>query len=650
MKKPILISLISLLIMLVSIDLVSQVNRKILFEQFTNASCAPCAARNPAFHALLNANAGKVVLLKYQIWYPGFDPMYNQNPLEPASRHNGYGITSVPRAIMDGNQFNANIDQATQALIDTRYAKLTPIEMKLSHTLNFTMDSIFIKVEIKNVGLNTIGGNSMNVVTCVIEKVINFPAAPGNNGEKDFHAVMRKMVAGVSGEKLGINLAPGESVTKNYALLAPFFIYKPSQIGAISFVQNASTMEVLQVEESLPQPVVGSLLDVSTTFSADVHKGYCDKEVTLTVNVKNESDEEVTSVDVAPLVNGVPGAITSVSGLSIAKGITGKVELLNSSLNDYRSDVNIAIVKVNGRTDGNRFNNNNAIARSFFTLPVATNGAEIHEDFELALFGDALDHVLTDNPSNIRIYPISKDQASPIPTFAIGGFGQSNYSLRFDFFAIGNNLKGSVVFDKMDLSKSTNTQLVFSHGYCQKNVEKDSLIIQISEDCGLTWSTVFGKGGAELATAPAQAATRFYPNPTQWIKDTINLSNYDGKPEVILRFTGRSNAGNSLYVDDVVVAPGSPSAVKDLQSLSVFKVFPNPVMEEISIQLEISEAVQADFSIFDISGRHILDLVKGQKLHVGSNVFNYQNILDSGVYQLQVQTVKGSRTQKFIVN
>jgi len=63
----------------------SQSQRFIMFEEFTQASCGPCASQNPAFDALLNANVSKCTSIKYHTSWPGVDPMNAQNPTDVGS-------------------------------------------------------------------------------------------------------------------------------------------------------------------------------------------------------------------------------------------------------------------------------------------------------------------------------------------------------------------------------------------------------------------------------------------------------------------------------------------------------------------------------------------------------------------------------------
>ncbi|MEO0876020.1 MAG: hypothetical protein AAFY48_15595, partial [Bacteroidota bacterium] len=84
------------------IFLMAQAQRIALVEHFTNASCGPCAVQNPDFNALLRANPDKVISIKYQAAFPGFDPMNQQNPSEVQTRANFYGLSGVPTAWLDG--------------------------------------------------------------------------------------------------------------------------------------------------------------------------------------------------------------------------------------------------------------------------------------------------------------------------------------------------------------------------------------------------------------------------------------------------------------------------------------------------------------------------------------------------------------------
>jgi hypothetical protein len=163
-------------------------NRTVLAEEFTNASCSPCAAFNPKFHPFLEKNIGKVISLKYQVNYPGVDPMNAQNNAEAAARNTYYGITGVPTPLFDGAK-KTQPEAYTQSVLDAAYNKSAPYDMDIKHRINAKYDSIFISIKIKNnSGIDFVQkGQKLHVA--IVEKEITFPKAPGTNGEKVFYSV-----------------------------------------------------------------------------------------------------------------------------------------------------------------------------------------------------------------------------------------------------------------------------------------------------------------------------------------------------------------------------------------------------------------------------------------------------------------------------
>ncbi|MEK7254821.1 MAG: hypothetical protein AAB316_08755, partial [Bacteroidota bacterium] len=112
------------------------VQRLVLTEEFTNASCPPCEAQNPGFNALMEGNTAKAVVLKYQTDWPGYDPMNEQNPDEVQTRVTYYGVTGVPNVRIDGTVNAGTAGQVTQAMINTAYAIPSKLAINLTHVLS----------------------------------------------------------------------------------------------------------------------------------------------------------------------------------------------------------------------------------------------------------------------------------------------------------------------------------------------------------------------------------------------------------------------------------------------------------------------------------------------------------------------------------
>ena len=82
-----------------------QSQRLVLGEEYTQASCPPCASQNPPFQTLMVANASKMISIRYQTSWPGTDPMNAQYKTDLTTRTNYYSINGVPEMEMDGEIF-----------------------------------------------------------------------------------------------------------------------------------------------------------------------------------------------------------------------------------------------------------------------------------------------------------------------------------------------------------------------------------------------------------------------------------------------------------------------------------------------------------------------------------------------------------------
>lgn len=224
--------------------LFGQSQRLVLVEEFTQASCGPCAQQNPAFNSLLSANTTKAVSIKYQTSWPGTDPMNAQTAAEVANRVTYYAVNSVPNAIQDG-VVKGTPSNVTQAGIDAEYAVTSPFTMQLTHWFNAANDSIFINCEItctQNVTMTT-----PRVRIAMIEKTITFTTAPGTNGEKVFYNVMRKMYPNANGTALATGAwTVGQKKVVSFKAAIPSYIYSKPQIAVLGWIQDDANKSVKQ--------------------------------------------------------------------------------------------------------------------------------------------------------------------------------------------------------------------------------------------------------------------------------------------------------------------------------------------------------------------------------------------------------------------
>jgi hypothetical protein len=270
----------------------AQSQRFILIEEFTQASCGPCASANPQFNALLNANTNKAVSLKYQVNWPGVDPMNAQYP-NVSSRANYYNATSVPYALMDGtavtgSSYTGYPNNLSQGEINNEYSIVTsPFDLAVQHTLNANQDSVFITVQATATQAYAIT-TALRLHTVLIEKHIHFASAPGSNGERDFYNVVRKMIPGTGGSAMTNNWTVGQNATYTLAAAIPSYIYDINQLAVVCFIQNSTTRQVEQAAYSISP--VGISSQVSSPAAINLFPNPASSTTRIGFSLPNSSD------------------------------------------------------------------------------------------------------------------------------------------------------------------------------------------------------------------------------------------------------------------------------------------------------------------------------------------------------------------------
>lgn len=216
----------------------------------------------------------------------------------------------------------------------------------------------------------------------------------------------------------------------------------------------------------------------------------------------------------------------------------------------------------------------------------------------------------------------------------IGPTGFTTNAAKMDNFTTNQSgSKDYLISPLVDLTSIASVRLTFDRAYAPRSNRADSLIIQVSTDCGTSFvPTGYAKGYAELATVPAQT-TLFAPeNDTDWKADTVNLTSFAGT-KILIRFVSVSRFGNALFVDNVRLN-GSTVSVLGLEDSPEFRLYPNPA--ETSVKLIFPHEIngKATAKIFAQDGR----LVLSQELTGSSEQPLDIQKLSTGIYQILIQT------------
>ena len=143
----------------------------------------------------------------------------------------------------------------------------------------------------------------------------------------------------------------------------------------------------------------------------------------------------------------------------------------------------------------------------------------------------------------------------------------------------------------IDLASSAGTRLKFHHAYAPYGSGyDDGLRVDVSSDCGTSWSPLFQQSGAALGTAPTSTSAWTPSNCSQWRLNDLDLSAYDGQT-VMIRFSGLNAFGNFVYLDNVEVESNGVSVGVKLMLEGAYDISSDRMRDDLRAlgQLPLSE-------------------------------------------------------------
>lgn len=566
------------------------------------------------------------------------------NPTEAAARVQYYNVTGVPNSVMDGSGPGSPGAIVTTATINNRYNTAAPLNMSASHQWTPGYDSIQIGVFVANAGTATVASGaagSLKLHVAVIEEEVNYPTAPGSNGETNFYQVMRKMVPNASGTTMADSWIAGQTQMFVFKVAAPSYLANLNKVAVVAFIQDNSGKAVLNAATSAAQTIAG-LPDIGVSAFSAATPGLCNGTTTPMVTIKNEGSLAITSASVACAINGGTPVTQNWTG-SLSAGATAVVTFPQITLPAGTNSLVATVSSPNGTGDVNGMNNMSAplIAAVLNNTPTP---APYSEGMESTSFNSIpAGHVLLYNTAaKPLVTVVSKADVNGLPQ-ELGGYGQSAKSLMVDFFTMQSGAQASIITPKVS-GITANHKLYFNHAYASYAGEADGLKVFVSSNCGATWTNVYDKSGTALATAP-NATARFFPQPAQWYPNTISLSQYAGQ-ELVVKFECNSAYGNNLWLDDFWIST-SALGEEEIQAAQA-KLYPNPARDAVKISLQVSEAGDALVEVINLNGQTVI--ARSASLEAGMQNIDLQvGDLANGVYTVKIALNDRVETLRFTV-
>jgi hypothetical protein len=563
----------------------SQSQRLVLMEEFTQASCPPCAATNPALNDLLNANEEKVVSVKYQVSWPGYDPMYFHNTVDVNARVSYYNVTGVPHGKLDGGQgFSGQPAGLTQAMIDTRYNVPSPFTIDVSHDMSPNNDSIYCHATITCT--QAVTGTLVGQMA-IIERVIYFTNPPGTNGERTFEGVMKKMLPSSAGTALAASYNVGDVINLDYSW-ALANVYDINQLAVVVWVQNNTNKYLMQAGYSRPH----------ITDDAGI------TDITSSVQC-------FTNMNVSPVVTLHNFAISALSQVTInyqVDGGTWTAYTWNGTLAPFTA-VQVTLPGVTVAAAGVHTISCNT------TMPNGVQDMDIHNDgmlnHQVAILGQVVATPLMEDFAALTFPPTGWTKLNVAMnayqwSHSAAGYLGNNGSAVINLFSSPEGSIENLYPPSFDYTAAVaGATLEFDLAKAQYNSATfDQLQVNISTDCGQTWTNVYDKSDPQLTTHTGYVATA-WTNPnttTDWRHEVIDMTAFIGQPDVMAEFKIISGSGNYLYVDNVNIR-NAPLGINAVSLDNHVSIYPIPSNGLVNLDVKFESAQDLKVSVYNVAGQ-----------------------------------------------
>ena len=203
----------------------------------------------------------------------------------------------------------------------------------------------------------------------------------------------------------------------------------------------------------------------------------------------------------------------------------------------------------------------------------------------------------------------------------------------------------------LNLRDFDNAYLRFDYAYAQRYMQKDSLIISISADCGDSWARIYANGPDGNGIFETAEPNNSYFEPAfddDWCGQgygadcpMLDLSEWAGLSNLRIRLESYNNYGNNLYIKNLTIS--NITDLKDWQTSKSLLVFPNPASDYVVVQ-HASESGQALIKLSDLNGKVIYEKLTSDKAHVIST-----KMLPNGSYLLTVTSDGQTAQRKLII-
>lgn len=297
------------------------------------------------------------------------------------------------------------------------------------------------------------------------------------------------------------------------------------------------------------------------------------------------------------------------------------------------NNVTVTVSNPNGQSDGNALNNSGSQSYIIYS---GVGGPAVTEDYSSTTFPPA------------NWYYINGGNQSAGWSRSTAGYTSAGCA-KMDFVNSPSGDADALILPPLDLSTYDNAVMTFYVAAATYGTSNDNIKIKVSTNCGTTWSPIWNKTGASLATVGSVSSAFTPSSANQWRSETVNLTQYTGvnRTNVMIKFEALSAQGNNAYIDDINMT--LTTGLKTVTQSLAFDLYPNPATQRAQVDFNLEKAGDVTMQVVDKMGKLVYTYSE-PSMNPGEHTFEL-NTSDfaKGIYMVNIKSAAGSSQKKLVV-
>lgn len=641
-------------------------NKNVVLEEYTGIYCTFCPDGHKIANQIKAANSSRVVLINiHEGGYAaptGSDPDFRTSfgtALAGQTGLTGYPSGTVNRHVFTGTA-TASSRSVWSANATTIMGQASYANIALEGSLDVATRILTVNSQVYITGT---APASLKLNIALMQNNIAGPQTGGatynptqmNSAGEYIHGhALRHLLTGQWGDTI-TTTSLGTLISRTYTYTIPANINGiPMNLGDLEiagFIAEGNQEIITGANGPISYviPPGSTLVDLTSASAVTPPSSYCTSSVVPSVVITNSGANAVDTFEVSyTLNNGTPVSQSVYSSLAAGSNTTINFPMITLATGPNVIDFDCNVNNANKHVEMATSNNTSASSSMVAVSSTAITGAvtESFEGYTYATENGANSFAL--NPNGISAFILNTSNVSATAP-KIGGFGISDGSFRWRYYSIPAGESSSILYDKVSFAGNTNSMVEFEVSYAQYDASSnDNLEVEISTDCGATWTSVYNKSGTTLATNSAPVTAQYYPDSSNWRKETVDLSSYDSQTSVLLKFTGTSDYGNNLYIDNIRIVDANSTSIDEKENTVSLNLFPNPSNGLVTLNYVSNKESLVSVSIINMLGALVYSENGTNKTGVYSYELDLSN-LPRGVYMVNVTANNATTTKKLII-